>query len=62
MANLNNLTLTVTQDRKLVAIESDDFRVKLNGQTNQEYVSIFKALGITLVVSVVKSEGETTDV
>ncbi len=48
MANLSNLKLTLTTDRKLISIESDDFRIKLNGNTNSDYAAMLKPLGVVV--------------
>lgn len=62
--SLSNLRITCDANRKLIAVETDDFRIKLNGKGNGEYASILKALGIQLVFETVltlPTSGSTID-
>lgn len=43
------MKLLLSKERKLMRVDTDDFTVKLNGRTNEDYKQIFAAFGITLV-------------
>lgn len=43
-----DIKITLTSQRKLLAIESDNFRITLNGKTNAEYAAAFKVFGVVL--------------
>lgn len=58
---LTNIKLTLTADRKLLSVECDDFRVKLNGNTNDVYKRLFKEFGIELVFVAELSEQDHKD-
>lgn len=49
MSLSDTIKLTLTSQRKLLAIENDSFRIRLNGKHNTDYASILKLLGVTLV-------------
>lgn len=49
MSLSDTIKLTLTSQRKLLAIENDNFRIRLNGKHNTDYASILKLLGVTLV-------------
>lgn len=42
------MKLLLSKDRKLMRVDTDDFTVKLNGRSNEDYKQIFAAFGITL--------------
>jgi hypothetical protein len=46
---MTDIRITLTAQRKITAIETDEFRVKLNGRTNAEYKDMLKGMGIVLV-------------
>jgi len=42
------MKIRMTKDRKILAIETDEFTIKLNGKSNKDYTAVLKPLGIHL--------------
>lgn len=47
--SLSNLKITLNNNRVIKQIEADDFRIKVNGGTNTDYIQVLKPLGVVLV-------------
>lgn len=54
------MKIKLTKDRKVLAIETDEFTLQFNGKPNRDYAAVLRPLGILLEFSNNDSEQEET--